>query len=331
VPEALTRLHRALAVVTLGFSGAFLVLGGLVLARFPALNEAANRYNAAPECSVAAAFSSDCFVRVPARIASTEVSRTRHGPLRPLVALTEVREVPGITTVTLEMVEPPPLFYQLRPGDPVLLKIYHGRPTLLSKAEKLPPLSGGHGAPQTQPALVASTLAVRTVFHPLADQYLPLVLGGDLVGIAGVMLVVMLPVPVLDRRHLRRLGDPGAPPLIRGQGGVVRRVASSRGLMAAWVLATVLQLLDVVSSVAGGRAQLFEANPATAALVRQFGDTGFLMSKVPVLILFLLLFGRMPRRFAVGMGWFTVVVMGFVVASNAWLIIHAGGGTVRPV
>jgi hypothetical protein len=197
------------------------------------------------------------------------------------------------TPLVVEGVWPDDAFHALHPGAHVLVIRTHGRPVTL----RLDPDSGH-----------PLGLRLWTVDNPQPDQDLlrDCALSAAGVGLLALALVAPARLTRLSRRPAADLlGD--------------------RWLRWAMLGFTVVELLDVATSVAGRHHLLYEGVAVTRAVVAPWGDAGFLAVKLPALLALGLLVARLPRRW----GMVPVLVAGaavaLVVTGNLRLL--AGGTT----
>jgi hypothetical protein len=105
----------------------------------------------------------------------------------------------------------------------------------------------------------------------------------------------------------------------------VLSVLRDRALRTAFEFFVMLQFLDVASSAAGQANGLHEGNPLTLAVVRVWGTPGFVISKLPVVIVVLLAIARLPRRLGLFVGWGLTAASAPVVAWNIHLLLQGSG------
>lgn len=110
---------------------------------------------------------------------------------------------------------------------------------------------------------------------------------------AGMLLIsaaLIVPVGALVARRVRR-GASTSPG---------RSFFSDRLVMFAFVLFGIGQLADVLTSALGQRNGLLEGNALVADVIRVAGPMGFVLMRLPVLVIALIGIMRMPRLVAVG-------------------------------
>lgn len=192
----------------------------------------------------------------------------------------------GGTTVRVE-VEPVDAFRCATAGDPVAIKGWRG---------------------------VVTGVFTPHGFVPTSAN--PNVRRGDRIE-AGILLVsVGLIVPVaavVAGARSRR----GRPPRRLSQ------MAAWRDVRLALVLFGVGQVADVVSSAVGQRAGLLEGNPLVADVVALVGPLGFLVYRLPLIVLFLLAAAQLPRLLLVGMLLGCAVYFSVVGGENLHLAFAA--------
>lgn len=101
----------------------------------------------------------------------------------------------------------------------------------------------------------------------------------------------------------------------------VQRVLADRDLRLPLTYFAALQMLDVLSTIAGLLSGLRELNPVTADILRGYGLGGLLIQKVPVLIGALLATALLPRRLAVIADRAACAVMAVVLIGNVALVV----------
>ena len=172
---------------------------------------------------------------------------------------------------------------------------------------------------------VTSVITPYGVMPTAANPYVDsnLVLGGGLTLVAAASLIPAgLYLAVLRRR---KTGE------VRG----IDALWSSPGMRLCIFVFFLGQGADVATSAIGHQRGLDEGNPLVDTFIRVTGPAGFLLFRLPAVILVLLGLTQVPRRVAMA----TLVALGLafcaVGASNAMLAAHAGGpvscGTALPL
>jgi hypothetical protein len=261
------------------------------------------RYASAPTCPrVADALTTDdCVVLVPAVADSAVVTTAASGVLRPI--LTVDSATLGLHLIGLEIPRPSRSFYSMQPGQPVSLKLWHGRIT---------------GVYPT------ANDALRTNASPYLQDSLDLSAGLFVLGI-GLALILIHPPRTLARHLSRRtrwhreLNQASSVP------GSLGRVWRDQTLRLGLLSFLALQVLDIVTSIRDSSHGLFEANPLAVRLIDAHGPLGGLAGiKLPATIAFFLALTRLPRRVAIVVAYAGVAVMVYIVVQNVALDSFAG-------
>lgn len=261
------------------------------------------RYAGAPTCPrVADALTTDdCVVLVPAVADSAVVTTAAPGVLRPV--LTVDSAALGLHLISLEIPRPSRSFYRLQPGQPVSLKLWHGRIT---------------GVYPT------ANDALRTNASPYLQDSLDLSAGLFVLGV-GLALILIHPPRALAR-HLSR-GTRWHHELNQASSvwGWLGRVWRDQTLRLGLLSFLALQVLDIVTSIRDSSHGLFEANPLAVQLIDAHGPLGGLAGiKVPATIAFFLALTRLPRRIAIVVAYSGVAVMAYIVVQNVALDSFSG-------
>ena len=259
-----------------------------------------------PMCAAPAqALSQDCFVYDNVTVVSIHlVHNGKLGPIIPTVVL----DVPGTdpSRITVEVPQPPSSFYSMHPGQQVQIRIWHAVPTLID------PLNGSK---------------MRTQYNPLSLADLELWSGIAILGVAGILLAIHPPLwllPVRLRNRAEHLPERWEKPL-----GKADNVFRYRPLRMAILALILLNLLDILTSIIGGKVGLYESNPVAAEMVRVWGPLGgFFVLKLPSLIVIILAASKLPRKMAVVVAYAGCAVMMFVVIGNITLEVPTIGAHV---
>ena len=160
-------------------------------------------------------------------------------------------------------VEPVDAYRCLTAGEPVTVKSWRGQVTAVLTPGGVIPTPANPNVAPTEHLEAASVLLAVSVIVPL----------GAVVAIRRA------------RRH------PVVPVLVQLQNPLLRFAA---------ILFGAGQLADVVTSAAGQRAGLIEGNALVADFIDRVGPFGFLLFRLPLLVLALIAVFRLPRVVAVG-------------------------------
>jgi hypothetical protein len=226
-----------------------------------------------------------------ATVLGTALDRDPAGGPRALVRLAAG---PGRGPLTVRGTFPNDAFRALRPGMHVLVIAAGGRPATL----RLDP-----------DAVHPAGLRLWTVSNPLPDRYL-LRDRGLAAGGVGLLALVLVAPARLTRLARRRLAD------------ALRDRWLRRGLLGF----TIVELLDVVTSIAGRHHLLYEGVAATRAVVDRWGDAGFLALKLPAILAVTMLAARLPRRWSLVPVLAATVAVAVVVAGNLRLLAAGAVG-----
>lgn len=284
------KLRVAADAVILAATALFLVLA--VVAMVAYINNSA--YSNAPKCSRAVqVLNQRCYVQEPATVVRSWV--TTDGKLGPSQAhLTIHSTAMTPQQFTIDIPEPPQVFYQLHRGDTITLKIWDDLPT---------GLYGPHGQ------------AMRSQFNPLSLAQLDEWGGLALLGCAAVLLTAHPPRFLLSQR-LAKTGS-RLPKSWEGPMGKPDHVFRYGPLRFALTVLLLLNLLDILTSIIGGRDGLFEQNPIASAMVQSWGPLGgFFGLKLPAVLVVVLAASKLPRKLAVVVTYAGCAVMLFVVVDN---------------
>lgn len=233
------------------------------------------------------ALSSRCYADVPATVRSARLAVDGGG--RPHPTLTLHSRSAGIRDVTVELPGLANAGIQPQASDRVALRIYDGMPVAVR--------AGGWMLP--------------TTFEPSLSSPLRRTGGISLMGISALILMVHPPALAGRRRRLPRA-------LRRGAVGLILR---DHPLWLAWSSFTVLQLLDIATTLTGAQVGLFEGNPLAGELATRMGPlSGYFAMKGAAVIAMLLAMTHLPRRAALLIAWGGSAIMGAVVLHNALLI-----------
>jgi hypothetical protein len=303
-PEAgAKRARRALNWGILLSAAAFTGAGLWLSVVNPLVVRESTRYADAPTCArVADALTThDCVVLVPGTVDSAMVTTATQGALRPLLTI----DCPPLRLhlLSVEIPRPSRAFYHLQPGQPLSLKLWHGR------------ITGVY---------VTAGDALRTDASPYIQDSLDLSLGLFALGV-GLALILIHPPRALARRLAQRTRwhrELDVPASGRGSLG---RMLRDRPLRLGLLGLLLLQVLDIVTSIRDSSHGLFEANPLAVRLIDAYGPfAGLSGIKVPATIAFFLALTRLPRRIAIVVTYAGVAVMVYIVAQNVALGSVAG-------
>ena len=272
-------------------SGAFLLLS----------SRQGQSYLTAPHCAHSIdALRSKCSTEVVVQVDHVITQDPRYNYI-PQAVITWEQATPS--TFIDAVPEPTTAFYSLHPDTLVMLKVWNGIPTALYPT---------------------ANSAVRLAGNPLSVDDLNVAAGLTLLAVGLIVLVVHPLFWLLPRRWRPRPNSPlwhwqhpsndtGSP-------------FATKPLRVALVGLIALNILDVSTSIFGGRVGLYESNPLAASMVQQWGPIGgFFTLKLPALIAIVLAMTKLPRRIATPLAIFGCLVMVVVVLNNAELASSVGG------
>jgi hypothetical protein len=278
--QPVVRILRALVAA----GGVAMVAAGVfLLLQWHRDDAAAQRYLDSP-CT-AHPLPAACPNVVDATVLSTHTDRDRVGTLRAGVTLAPTKTA---RPETLQGIWPNDAFLAMHPGTHVVVIEHDGRPATIR-------LDPDHAHP--------TGLRLWTVDNPVPDRDL-LRDRGLAAGGLGLLALFLVAPPVLTRMPRRGLAA----------------ALGDRRLRIALLAFTVIQLLDVATSVAGRHRLLYEGVALTRSVVDRWGDLGFVAVKVPALLAVALLAARLPRRWALLPVVATAVPVAIVVGGNLRLL-----------
>ncbi len=251
-------------VVVRGVLGLLMVglagLGIALILRYPSTIDERDRYNALARCASAAAPIDSSGCWASRPARVTAVGET----VTTLGARRDEVTVQVGDGGTASVEVPPTLAYHCTaPGDLAVLKFWHGDLTGVYTTHGLVP----------------------TLLNPNVGTPDELEAGVLLICVAAAVPVAAV---VTRSRSLRRTLLP------------IGELARTQGVRVALVLFGAGQLADVVSSAVGQRAGLVESNPLLADFVRIIGPMGFLIFRLPIIVLALIAAFRLPRVILIG-------------------------------
>lgn len=282
-------VRRGLRVAVAAAGLALLITGAVLLVRWWHADGAAQAYLDSP-CT-RRPVPGRCANVAGATVLGTATPVDRAGDVHALVRLTTGT---GGALLTVEGIWPNGAFWRMRPGTHVLVIRSGGRPASL----RLDP-----------DAAHPEGLRLTTVDSPLADRYLLRDGGVIAAGVGLLALVLVAPV------RLSRLTGPG---MVGALGDA--------GLRCALLSFTTVEMLDAATSVAGHHRLLYEAVAVTRAVVARWGDAGFLVVRLPALLLMGILVARLPRRWAVVPAIAATVAVAVVAGLNLRLLASGATG-----
>ena len=263
---------------------AMLVVGALLLVQWRQDDAAAQRYMDAP-CT-AHPVPGVCGNVSEAHVVSTWTDRDSAGTLRAWVRLAPAgRGAPFV----VQGIWPNDAFLKMHPGTHVVVIHHDGNPVTV----RLDP-DAAHPA----------GLRLWTVDNPVPDRDLARDRGLAALGV-GLLALFLVALGRLTRLPVRGL----------------REALRDRWLRVALLGFTVVQLLDVATSVAGRHGLLYEGVALTRSVVARWGDLGFLAVKVPAVLAVGLLAVRLPRKWAVVPVVATAASVAVVVGGNLRLLV----------
>ncbi len=292
-PKGVVRFRRGLDVI-IAASALGIALLGLSLLVQP---RSADAYSAAPPCAKPAnALSRTCYTKVLVSVQSVTIVRHgKAGPVSPEVSV--VWALVSSQPFVLSIPQPPVAFYAIHSGDLVVLKVWNGIPTALYTLDNS---------------------AMRTSFNPYSRDDTMVWGGFSLLGV-GLILLVVHPLPWLLPVRLRP--SEMRPRRWRQTADNTAGLFRDGRLRVAVVGLIVLNLMDIASSIIGGKNGLFEGNPVAARMIEAWGPLGgFFALKLPALLAIILAVTKLPRRIALAVAYAACMVMIVVVVGNVVLV-----------
>jgi hypothetical protein len=192
---------------------------------------------------------------------------------------------------------PPGLYFSLKPGTKVELKVWNGRAT----------------------GVMYGKDTFRLYDNPYDIDDLREA-GGISLGALGIVLLAIHP-PMFLRRKLSQQPAEDKATRWKFRDGLASKLGHDRHMRIALVVFTIAQLLDVLTSIRGGRVGLYEGNPVASMLIENTGATiTFLLLKVAGIAAIVLVVARLPRRPALIVTWAASAVFFYVALHNVGLI-----------
>lgn len=267
------------------------VLGAYLLATYPSEVHDRAAFNAAMKCGTAGADVRSCWTGVPGQVAAVDNGISPLGAHRTALLVKPLPEGPA---QRIDVVRTN-AFDCVHSGDAVDVKIWEGHVVSV-----LTP----HGA-------------VLTPGNMNVEGQAQLQAGATLMAIG-----LVVPTGLAIGRRRRRRGVIREP-----LGRVLRRPSAQLGL----ILFGAGQLADVITSAIGDYRGLYEANPLVADFVRAVGPAGFLLFRLPAIVLFLVGVWYLPRRVRLVVLYAAAAAFLYVGASNLHLVFASTSPTVCSV